>query len=292
MGEPCSASYPSADAAPRRARNPPVKVWALASGSSGNCFLVESEGTRVLVECGRPLADILRYLAHCGVDPSTLSGVLLTHAHGDHSKSAREFSDRFGVPVYASLGTLGCASLRDSALGRPVADRAPFQVGQIEIHPFAVPHDCYEPLGFRFESATARACITTDLGWVPDTARAHFADLDLLVLEANYDPTLLHGGRYPAFLKARVAGHRGHLSNEDCAQAIAACGDRAPGLVWLAHLSENNNTRDHALTTVRAHLRARGLAHIPVEAARHRRPSLHWNSATAPTRAHQLPLGL
>lgn len=265
-----------------------MQLWALASGSSGNCFLLESEGTRLLVECGRPLSQIERYLAHCDVAPDQLDGVLLTHAHGDHSRSAREVSELYQVPVYASRGTLGCRSLRDAPLARPIEPDQPFTVGAIEVQPFAVPHDCFEPLGFRFEAHTGRACITTDLGWVPDQAQAHFTDLDLLVIEANYDPHLLNDGPYPPFLKRRVAGRRGHLSNADAARAIAACRDRAPGAVWLAHLSEHTNTAQHALRTVGNHLRGHGLAHIPVRVARHRNPSLYWNSATE--RVKQLEL--
>lgn len=256
-----------------------MKVWALASGSSGNCFLVESEGTRLLVECGRPLKDVLRYLDSCAAAPEDLHGILLTHAHGDHSKSARELSDTFRLPVYASEGTLGCHTLRDSPFVRPVYADKPFEVGQLEIRPFAVPHDCYEPLGFRFAGAGGQAAIVTDLGWVPASVQSNLADLDLLVLEANYDPHLLYAGRYPDFLKRRVAGRNGHLSNDAAADAIVACGDRAPGAVWLAHISENSNTPQMALGAVQKTLRSRGLVDVPVSATRHRRPSLRWDSA-------------
>lgn len=265
-----------------------MKIWALASGSSGNCFLVESEDTHLLVECGRPMKDVLRYLAHAGITPERLDGILLTHAHGDHVRSARELSDAYGVPVFASHGTLGRSNLRDSSYANPIASGVNFSIGNIEIRPFAVPHDCAEPLGFRFESATARVGITTDLGWAPESVRAHFSGLDLLVLEANYDAYLLHAGPYPAFLKARVAGYRGHLANEDAGDAIASCGDRAPRSVWLAHLSEKNNSPNAALATVGKILQRQGLGHIALAAARHRRPSLAWDSATS--LVEQLPL--
>lgn len=264
-----------------------MQIWTLASGSSGNCFLLESEGTRLLVECGRPIRDLLRYLDHCETAPLDLDGILLTHAHSDHSRSARELSDSFQLPIFASRGTLGHPSLRESPLARPIEADQPFSVGEIEVHPFAVPHDCYEPLGFRFASHTGKACITTDLGWVPASVQRNLLDLDLLLLEANYEPDLLQAGRYPAFLKQRVAGSRGHLANADAAGAIAACGDRAPRAVWLGHISENTNTPHQALGTVRDTLRKRGLGHIPVHATRHRKPSLYWNSTP---RAQQLSL--
>ncbi len=258
-----------------------MQLWALASGSSGNCYLLESEGTRILVEAGRPLREIVRSLRTYGVQPTDLSAILLTHAHGDHSKSARELSDAFQIPIYASTGTLGCETLRNSSLGRPLEDGRPVVIGEVEVRPFAVPHDCFEPMAFRFETDTGSACIATDLGFVPTSAQHQLADLDLLVLEANYDPYLLETGRYPAFLKRRVAGRHGHLSNTDAAEAISACGDRVPRQVWLAHISENNNTPKHALETVKGVLGRRGFGEVPVFATRHRRPSLHWNSATA-----------
>jgi phosphoribosyl 1,2-cyclic phosphodiesterase len=256
-----------------------MRVWTFASGSTGNCFLVESEGTKLLVECGRAQRDVKRYLDGVGFHPGQLDGILLTHAHFDHARSARKISDKFNVPVFASSGTLGTETLYDSELIRPLTSGKPVTIGEILVKPFAVPHDCVEPLGFRFESHTGSACITTDLGWVPESVQQQFLDLDLLMLEANYDPHLLEVGPYPARLKYRVAGRRGHLANVETARAIAACQDHAPKQVWLGHLSESNNTPKHALRTVSNHLKARGLGHVPLRATKHRRPSLHWDSA-------------
>lgn len=255
-----------------------MRLWSLASGSSGNCFLLESEGTRILVECGRPMPEIVRSLRKCGVDPAELDAMLLTHAHGDHACAASEMADAYHLPIYASAGTLGASILRGTARGRPIEAERPFRIGEIEVVPFSVPHDCIEPLGFRFESESARACIATDLGWVPEGVQAHLPGLDLLVLEANYEPRLLAEGRYPAFLKRRVGGRLGHLANGEAARAIAACGDQAPPSVWLAHISEQNNSRDQALRSVRGALRQRGLEHVVVSATTQRRPSLTWNS--------------
>ena len=261
-----------------------MQLWTFASGSTGNCFLLESEGTRLLVECGRAFSSVLEYLQSCSVEPWQVDGILLTHAHGDHSRSAPQLAAEFRIPIFASGGTLGELDLDHPGLGRPIQAERPFSVGNLEVHPFAVPHDCHEPLGFRFESASGRVCLTTDLGWVPDSALQHFRDVDLLVLESNYDPRMLQAGPYPGFLKRRVASAHGHLSNAAAAAAIAACGDRPPGSVWLAHLSEHNNTPRLAEETIRNTLRRRGLAHLPLKTTRHRRPSLHWDSSTAPAR--------
>jgi phosphoribosyl 1,2-cyclic phosphodiesterase len=265
-----------------------MQLWSFASGSDGNCYLVESEGTALLVECGRPAQQIKDALAAVGIQPQVLDGILLTHAHGDHSRSARALAKELGIPIFASGGTLGALGLDETYDARAIRAGKPFGVGQFDVRPFAVPHDCHEPLGFRIESGTGRACITTDLGWVPASVARQFRDLDLLVLEANYDPYLLETGSYPAFLKRRVAGTYGHLSNAAAAEAIATCGDRAPSAVWLAHLSEHNNSPKHALQTVGNVLQQRGLGHVAVRTTQHRRGKLHWTSTWS--RERQLPL--
>jgi len=265
-----------------------VNVWSFASGSDGNCYLVESEGTSLLVECGRPYSQIKDFLEGIGIEPEMLSGIVLTHAHGDHSRSARVFSQTHRTPIYASGGTLGALNLDDPSLARPLESNKNYAVGQIDLKPFAVPHDCREPLGFRFESGTGRAAVATDLGWVPHNVARQFRDLDLLILEANYDPHLLHTGSYPYFLKQRVSGTYGHLSNAAAGEAIAACHDRPPGVVWLAHLSEHNNSPRHALQTISRILRRHGLGHVPIKTTHHRRSNLRWTSAVA--RERQLPL--
>ena len=170
--------------------------------------------------------------------------------------------------AYLSLlrrGTLGALDLRERGLGRPIQSGHTFSIGQLDVKPFAVPHDCREPLGFRFETGSGQLCVTTDLGWVPHNVARQFRDVDLLVLEANYDPHLLENGSYPHFLKRRVSGTYGHLSNAAAAEAIAACGDRAPRSVWLAHLSEHNNSPKHALQTVARILKRHGLARVGFE---------------------------
>jgi phosphoribosyl 1,2-cyclic phosphodiesterase len=265
-----------------------VNVWSFASGSDGNCYLVESEGTALLVESGRPYTQIKDLLESVGIELDALAGIVLTHAHGDHCRSARYLSQTHEVPIYASRGTLGALQLDNVKLARPIESGKTYTVGQLDVKAFAVPHDCREPLGFRFESGTGCAAIATDLGWVPHNVARQFRNADLLVLEANYDPHLLQTGTYPYFLKQRVAGTYGHLSNAAAAEAIAACRDRAPTAVWLAHLSEHNNSPKHALQTVSRILRRHGLGHIPLKTTHHRRSNLRWTSAVA--RERQLPL--
>lgn len=265
-----------------------MDVWALASGSSGNAYLVRAGGTTLLVECGTTLARAVGYLGQRGVAPETLDGVLLTHEHSDHIRSARQLSDRYGIPMFATEGTLGHRTLRDSPHARAVRPGKRLRIGDIEVLPFRVPHDAAEPVGFRLAADAGTVCITTDLGFVPETVIPRFRDSDLLVLEANHDEEMLHAGPYPRFLKQRVLGQHGHLSNDATAEALSACGDRVPPEVWLAHLSLVNNTPGRAQTHVAERLAAIGLGHVVVDVAKRHGPSLHWSSGPRMVQARLL----
>src|SRR6266536_2240748 len=260
-----------------------MDVWSIASGSSGNAYLIRAGGTAVLVECGISVKRIAAFLARVGLAPSDLAGVLLTHDHSDHTRAARQLAESYEVPLYATPGTLGCAALRDTPWARPIAPDRPFQVGELEVLAYPVPHDAYEPVGFRVAGHRGTVGVTTDLGFVPDDVQQRFLDTDLLILEANHDVEMLRSGPYPMFLKRRVLGSHGHLSNEATAEALAACRDRIPGDVWLAHLSPTNNRPHIAQAAVSAHLQGVGLGHVTVSVAARHRPSLHWSSATRST---------
>ena len=264
-----------------------MQVWSIASGSSGNAYLVRGEGANVLVECGISLSRITAFLRTVGIAPYDLTGLLLTHDHSDHTRSARQLSDRYGVPIFATPGTLGCASLRDSQHARPVGTERPFRVGDLEVSAFRVPHDAYEPVGFRIAAQAATVTVTTDLGHVTSEVQRNLRDNDLLILEANHDVELLQNGPYPTFLKQRVLGQHGHLSNAATAEALSSCQDRVPSEVWLAHLSPTNNRPNLALAAVTDRLGAVGLGHVIVQVAERHRPSLHW---TATPRTRQLSL--
>jgi phosphoribosyl 1,2-cyclic phosphodiesterase len=259
-----------------------MQVDALASGSSGNAYLVRCGSTAVLVEAGLPAARLATFLIHLNFDPRCLNGILLTHAHADHRRGAREFSDRYEVPIYATRGTLGHRTLRDSPLAQPLRVNRPLELGQLELTPFRVPHDCIEPVGFRVSGGGAVVCLTTDLGFVPDSVQPFLEGADLLVLEANHDEQMLWTGPYPWFLKRRVGGDSGHLSNWAAARCLARLQRRPPRQVWLAHLSLVNNRPTRALDIVNGTLARAGLGHVAVAAAARNRPSLGWCSERRP----------
>jgi phosphoribosyl 1,2-cyclic phosphodiesterase len=264
-----------------------LRVDALASGSSGNAYLLRTAAGALLLEAGLPAPQLVRYLWSLDFDPRELSGILLTHAHSDHRQGARGLSDRFGVPIYATVGTLGHPSLHDSALARPVEPGRTLTIGELEVLAFSVPHDCSEPVGFRVRAGQASLGLVTDLGFVPDHVPRLLRGVDLLVLEANHDEELLQSGPYPTFLKRRVASRHGHLSNRAAAECLAAMSAEPPGQVWLAHLSQTNNSPATALRAVGAALREIGLDQLPLAAAGRKRPSLSWTTEPGP---RQLPL--
>ena len=254
-----------------------MQVDALASGSSGNAYLVRAGGTAVLVEAGLPASRLARILTGLAFHPGRLAGILLTHAHSDHLLGARELSDRYQLPIYATAGTLSHRALRGSPLARPLEPGRVFELGELELLPFRVPHDCVEPVGFRLTSQEATLCLTTDLGFVPDEVQPLLEGADLLVLEANHDEQMLWSGPYPAFLKNRVGGENGHLSNLEAARCLAGL-RRPPRDVWLAHLSLVNNRVARALGVVGARLVEAGFAHIALAAVGRNRPSVSWRS--------------
>lgn len=260
-----------------------MRVDSLASGSSGNAYLLRSGDTTLLLEAGLPATKLATYLSGLRVDPRSVDAILLTHAHSDHIQGARDFSDRYEVPIYATTGTLGHRTLRDSDRAHPVLCDRPLRIGDLEVLPFAVPHDCVEPVAYRLTGERATVCLATDLGHVPDAAPTHLEGADLVILEANHDEELLWRGPYPGFLKHRVAGQLGHLSNAAAGRCLGALQRRPPRDVWLAHLSQVNNRVSTALEVVRAALAAADLAHVAVAAAARNRPSLRW-TAEDPTR--------
>lgn len=263
-----------------------MDAWSLASGSSGNAYLLTSGETAVLVDCGLPLRRLEQSLKPLGLSSQRLSAVFLTHAHGDHLGFAPELTARFGVPVYATAGTLSHPALREAANARAVVPGVPAPVGEMEVLAFRVPHDCVEPVGYRFRSPGGEVCLVTDLGYVPGELLPWLSEVRLLVVEANHDLQMLQNGPYPASLKRRVLGRLGHLSNAATAAAIIRC-PCPPEEVWLAHLSRVNNTPTLARRTVARRLARAGLGHIQVRVAARNRLSLHWSSDPPPV---QLPL--
>ena len=223
-----------------------LRFRSLASGSSGNATLIEgSDGlhrTRVLVDCGLGLRQLIARLAVEGTGPADLDGIFITHEHGDHIGCAPMLVARYGVPLWTSAGTAQYAAFAglESALNL-VRDGQVFAIGGLQLHPFTVPHDAREPLQLRCTDGDRVLGLMTDIGHVTGHALAALAGCHALVLESNHDVELLAQSRYPDFLKRRVGGQHGHLSNVQAAAALGALHHDRLNTVVAAHLSERNN---------------------------------------------------
>ncbi len=256
-----------------------LHVTSLASGSSGNALLLQTDTSALLVDCGVPQRAIERHLRHSGLQPGDLAGILLTHEHGDHALSAGAFARRYGVPVIANRATIAAlGALRDGVPFRELPTGACTQVGPFEVRSFPVPHDAAEPVGYAICAGGWCVGVAVDLGSWDDAVLAGLAPADLVVLEANHDRERLRAAPYSWPVKQRIYGPRGHLDNVAAAELLARLGaDGRQRTAWLAHLSEQANSPRIAVDVVSGVLALAEVACICVHALPRRAP-LVWES--------------
>jgi len=225
-----------------------MRFCSLGSGSGGNATLIEASAgitsTQLLVDCGFSLRELTRRLARAGSSPEMLDAVFITHEHGDHAGCVLSLAAKHRVPVYTSRGTwraIGHPDF-DPQLLRFTRDGETLALGDIELQPFAVPHDAQEPLQLRCSDGQRRLGLITDIGSLTPSVVQHLQGCHALLLECNHDEAMLRASSYPASLKRRILGTHGHLSNASAAELLAQC--LHPGLrtVVAAHLSERNNS--------------------------------------------------
>lgn len=256
---------------------------SLASGSSGNSFLLRTHKAALLFDAGVRLSTLERYLREDGVALQDLTAVLISHEHRDHCGAAVDLAKDHGVPIWANLEVLKAAGLHTLPSAAVLDVDRPTLFGDIEVRSFPVPHDAVRPVGFLARTADRSICIATDLGRATPDVEEAVGCADLVVLEANHDPEMLWTGSYPPHLRRRVAGPTGHLANEQCANILIKHAKGEQIEVWLAHLSRNNNTATLAMKTVSSMLRGIGLGSLKIGVARRDKPSLVWTGALRPT---------
>jgi phosphoribosyl 1,2-cyclic phosphodiesterase len=227
-----------------------MRFASLASGSRGNALVVESGNTRLMLDCGLAPRETERRLARLELGPGDIDAILVTHEHSDHADGALAFSDRHGITVWLTHGTWR-AMMADRP--RPAGERvriidshSAFPIGDLEVHPFPVPHDAREPAQFVFSDGARRVGVLTDTGTSTSHIEAMLTGCNALVLECNHDADMLAGGPYPPWLKSRIGGAFGHLANGAAAQLLAALDARNLQHVIAAHLSQENNTPELA----------------------------------------------
>jgi phosphoribosyl 1,2-cyclic phosphodiesterase len=217
--------------------------------------LLETDRTRLLVDAGFGKKETLRRLAAAGRDVDHLDGIVISHEHTDHIGSLAQVLGQWRATVYINEATHTevlriLPETSHKRLDRVEHIRAGqrFLVGDIEVSPFAIPHDAVDPLGFTFRTNGTKVAIVTDLGYLPELVKVHLRDSDCLMLESNHDLEMLKVGPYPWHIKQRVMSRTGHLSNHTVSEFLADAEgfDAHARYVVLAHLSENNNNPDVA----------------------------------------------
>jgi phosphoribosyl 1,2-cyclic phosphodiesterase len=226
-----------------------MRIIPLASGSSGNSFVLQCNGTALLVDAGLSAKQICLRLETAGIDPCSVSGILVSHGHSDHTKGVGVLSRKYKIPVWMNRGTCEVAA---NQIGRVhclefFETGRVFEVSGFRVHPFSVPHDCADPVGFRISKGTCRVGIATDLGVATGLVATLLSGVQVVVLESNHDPRMLMEGPYPWELKQRVRGRLGHLSNPETARLLQRIISDELQAVVLAHMSQTNNRADLAL---------------------------------------------
>jgi phosphoribosyl 1,2-cyclic phosphodiesterase len=245
-----------------------LRMTVLASGSKGNCSVVASSRTRLLVDAGLSCRETLRRMAAVGEDPQMLTAILISHEHSDHVDGLPVLARKLRLPVYMTGATNDIwgrqCGKKQTHLERLelFSSGHSFHIGDIQVMPFTIPHDAVDPVAFAFRVDGVKVAIVTDLGYMPASVRDHIRDCDVLMIESNHDLEMLRLGRYPWSVKQRVMSRVGHLSNAALAEFFASDYDGNAAFVVLAHLSEENNHPEIARDTAeRALAPRRSLLH-------------------------------
>lgn len=240
-----------------------VRLFSIASGSSGNCIYIGDDRTGFLVDAGISCKAILGSLKNIGICTDTIKALLVTHEHSDHIKSAGVVSRKLNIPIYANSKTW---ETMDGSLGKIKSENikifetgSEFEIENVKIRPFSTPHDAIEPVGFSLNIKGIKIGFATDLGHFSQEVRDGLKNSDFVMLESNHDVEMLKAGSYPYFLKRRIMGEHGHLSNE--AAGYAACELINSGInqIMLGHLSRENNFPQLAYETVKGIMEEKGI---------------------------------
>ena len=241
-----------------------MKICILASGSSGNSFLVWTNRAKILVDAGLSARRLRERLDGIGVPPEDIEALFITHEHTDHIRGARTLANSLGIPVFLTEGT--CAAC-DSTFERLPA-REFFVPGDIicfkdlQLVSYSVPHDAADPVNFLLCHKNRKVGMATDLGYPSRLVKERLKRCDALILESNHDRGMLLSGRYPWELKQRILGRRGHLSNDQSASVLSEVAHQELRAVFLAHLSQENNHPQLVNSLFKQVLWEVGLGHV------------------------------
>lgn len=239
------------------------RFCSLSSGSSGNVLYISTGNTSLLIDAGLSGKRTEHLLRETGVSPKEIDAILVTHDHDDHIRGVGVLCRRYDVPVYANMLTWEAMGPRIGEVSafnmQEFRTNQEFSIGDICIKPYSISHDAADPVGFTFCSGKAKVSIANDLGCVTESVVKEISGSQFLMLESNHDVEMLKVGPYPWYLKRRIMGETGHLSNEDAGGALLRMAGKGLKNVLLGHLSKENNYPLLALETVKGMLRAEGI---------------------------------
>lgn len=234
-----------------------MRLCSIASGSSGNCVYVGSDATHLLVDTGISGKRIQEGIEQLGIKLSEIDGIFITHEHADHINGLGVIARKYGIPIFGTRGTIeavkrtaSLGKIEDSLFHEVRADEK-CRIKDVELYPMRISHDAAEPVAYRISHDKQKIGIITDLGCYNEYTVECLKGLDVLYLEANHDINMLQVGPYPYYLKQRILGERGHLSNEAAGKLLGRLLHDKMQAVVLAHLSKDNNLPELAYETVR-----------------------------------------
>ncbi|MEO1857989.1 MAG: MBL fold metallo-hydrolase [Rubritalea sp.] len=248
----------------------------LGSGSGGNATILECGKTRLLLDAGLSAKQLTVRMEAIGVDPASLTGVLLTHEHSDHTRGLDVLLRKRRIPVYANAMTREALQwgMKSEVLWKVFNTGQDFVLNGMTIHPFPIPHDAAEPVGFTLQQGITKFGLVTDVGYVTQAMRMHLRESQALFVEANYDEVLLEADtKRPWATKQRIASRHGHLSNSQAGELIADVGCERLAHVVLGHLSGDCNSPSVASDTVSELLTDGGLTEVQVLCANQKEPT-------------------
>lgn len=227
------------------------KFCNLYSGSSGNSSFVESDNTKILVDCGTSCKKISEALDSLNINISDIDGILVTHEHLDHIKGLSVISKKYHIPVYINKETFNNLGIDTSVIEKKYfVNDENFSIKDLLVHPFSIPHDAANPCGFSISNKNNKISIATDIGHMNNSIIDNLVGSSFILLESNYEPELLKYSHYPYSLKKRILGPNGHLSNEDAGKTISVLAKNGVSNISLGHLSKENNFPELAYKTV------------------------------------------
>lgn len=234
----------------------------LASGSKGNCTFLGTKNTKILIDAGLSAKAITAKLAEISVDIADIDAIIITHEHTDHIQGLKVLAFRMGIPIFANQETAkGIVEyLSDCPKFKIFSTGESFEFGDLEIHPFSIPHDTLDPVAFTIKANGHKLGFCTDLGFVTSLVRNHLVNCDYLYVEANHEPDMVMASPRPMIYKQRVLSRSGHLSNGACGELLAHVAHSNLKHVHLAHLSSECNSPETALSVIRGILEKHGIS--------------------------------